>query len=368
MLITSKKTRKIKYANAFAENQYETTKDKLLGMDVKELYSYEGQRDDILKEFETKGSLQNYETRFKTLKGNEFDAIFSLIEIDFGEEECYLGVASDITEQKNREILIHKLHRKVTDSIEYASLIQHSLVPTNELFDKYFNDYFTIWYPKDIVGGDIYLFEELKDGEECLLMVIDCTGHGVPGAFVTMIVKAIERQIITTILNTPNMKVSPAWILKYFNQTMKKLLKQEDSESISNAGFDGAIFYYNKREMIIRYAGAELPLFYDDDGFKIIKGNRQSIGYRKSDVDYEFNEYEFNVKKGMQFYITTDGYIDQNGGEKGFPFGKKRFLNILEAFKDNSFIEQKSTLLENLQKYQQNEERNDDILVIGIKI
>ncbi len=127
--------------------------------------------------------------------------------------------------KKNREILIHKLHRKVTDSIEYASLIQHSLVPTNELFDKYFNDYFTIWYPKDIVGGDIYLFEELKDGEECLLMVIDCTGHGVPGAFVTMIVKAIERQIITTILNTPNMKVSPAWILKYFNQTMKKTIK-----------------------------------------------------------------------------------------------------------------------------------------------
>ncbi len=79
--------------------------------------------------------------------------------------------------------------------------------------------------------------------------------------------------------------------------------------------------------MIVRYAGgAELPLFYDDDGFKIIKGNRQSIGYRKSDVDYEFNEYEFNVKKGMQFYITTDGYIDQNGGEKGFPFGKKKIF------------------------------------------
>lgn len=367
LLITSKKTRKIKYANNYAENQYEALPGQLIGMDMISFYTYDNQREDILKQFKEKDSLKNYETRFKTLKGNEFDAILSLIEIEFKGEECYLGVASDITEQKDRELLINSLHKNVTDSIEYASLIQHAIIPANESFKKYFDDFFIIWEPKDTVGGDIYLFEELNN-DECLLMVIDCTGHGVPGAFVTMLVKAIERQIITILSNNMNKNISPAWILKYFNLTMKRLLKQENSESISNAGFDGAIIYYNKKEKFIKYSGAEIPLFYIDDEFKIVKGNRQSIGYKKSDENYEFIEHKIKVEKGMQFYITTDGYIDQNGGDKSFPFGKRRFKNLVENYKQNKFTEQKKIFINNLHMYQNDEERNDDILLVGLKI
>jgi len=121
---------------------------------------------------------------------------------------------------------IEEIHQHTQDSIEYASLIQRALIPDNTEFKKYFSDFLTIWQPKDVVGGDIYLFECLRNDDECLLMVIDCTGHGVPGAFVTMLVKAIERQVVSKIVNNEDHTVSPALILEYFNKSMKKLLSQ----------------------------------------------------------------------------------------------------------------------------------------------
>ncbi len=263
---------------------------------------------------------------------------------------------------------IKQSYKHTQSSIEYASLIQHALIPETEDIQKYFNNHITIWEPKDLVGGDIYIFEELRNKNECLLMVIDCTGHGVPGAFVTMLVKAIERQVIADILNS-NEEVSPAEILKYFNGTMKKLLKQENEDSLSNAGFDGAILYYNRAESYIKFSGAEVPLFLMDGGeLKTIKGDRHSIGYKKSDAEYTFTEHKIEVKKGMRFYLTTDGYLDQNGGDKGFPFGKKRFQNIITQFHNKTLNEQKNILIDTLHEYQQGTERNDDITLVGFEI
>ena len=297
-------------------------------------------------------------------------------EKDGDEVTAVVTTARDITLQKkneleieNAKIEIEAIHKHTRDSIEYASLIQGALIPDANVFRNYFSDYFTIWEPKDIVGGDIYLFEELRDKEECLLMVIDCTGHGVPGAFVTMLVKAIERQIVAKIENDQEIDVSPAWILSYFNKTMKKLLQQESDESISNAGFDAGILYYNKKENIIKFSGAETPLFYlEDEELKTIKGNRHSIGYKKSDVTYEFKEHIIPVKEDMKFYLTTDGYLDQNGGEKNFPMGKKQFSKLLVENQDKTFKKQEELLVHSLEKYQGNEERNDDITVIGFEI
>lgn len=270
---------------------------------------------------------------------------------------------------EERTLELKEMHKHTQDSIEYASLIQHALIPEKELFERYFDDFFTMWQPKDIVGGDIYLFEHLRSDDECLLMVIDCTGHGVPGAFVTMLVKAIERQVIAKIINDENLEVSPAWILAYFNKSMKKLLKQESLDSVSNAGFDGGILYYNKKNETIKYAGAETPLFYYDENneLQMIKSDRHSIGYKKSDINFKFKEYEIKVKKGMRFYISTDGYLDQNGGEKGFPLGKRKFKNLLEENHTKTFEEQKTILMNTIVEYQNGYERNDDITVIGLK-
>ncbi|MEA2050774.1 MAG: SpoIIE family protein phosphatase [Campylobacterota bacterium] len=268
---------------------------------------------------------------------------------------------------------IELVHKHTRDSIEYASLIQNALIPNDKVFQKYFKDYFVYWEPKDTVGGDIWLFDELRHKDECLLFFIDCTGHGVPGAFVTMIVKSVEREIVSQIHNNKDMEVSPAYIMKYFNKIMKILLKQDNPDSISNAGWDGGIIYYNKKEKIVKFAGAETPLFYIDKDGKLhtVKGNRYSVGYKKCDMDYKYKETIIEVEDGMKFYCTTDGYLDQNGGEKDFPFGKKRFSKLIESNYKEHMSLQKDIFIENMNRYEssvKNNDRNDDMTLIGFTI
>lgn len=281
-----------------------------------------------------------------------------------------LEVLSNSLEQQvvERTQSLFESNKKLSDSINYASLIQHALIPQQELFDGYFKDSFVIWQPKDVVGGDIYLFDTLRNPEESLLMVIDCTGHGVPGAFVTMLVKAIEREILANI-NDSNLIVSPAEILSYFNKGIKKLLKQESAESISDAGFDGGILYYNRKQQEMKFAGATTNLYIiENNNINIIKGNKHSIGYKNSIADYKFKDNLITPQPEMQIYITTDGFLDQKGGEKGFCLGRKRFQNLLSLCDNKPMVEQKNIFLKELVEYQATYERNDDVTVIGMKI
>ena len=255
---------------------------------------------------------------------------------------------------------------KTQDAINYAFFIQEALLPKEELFKEAFKDYFIIYIPKDTVGGDIYQFFKLNQ-KEYLLLVIDCTGHGVPGAFVTMLVKAITDQMIFN-LKEKKLPFSPAAILNYFNSTIKYVLKQyEDSTSKSNVGFDGGVLYYNKKENIIKYAGAETSLFYvKNNEVKIIKGDRVSIGYKKSKESLSFKEHTIQIKEGMKFYLTTDGFIDQNGGEKDFPFGKKRFIKLIEKYHHLPMKKQKEKFLAAISEWKK-DEQNDDITVIAFE-
>jgi serine phosphatase RsbU (regulator of sigma subunit) len=256
----------------------------------------------------------------------------------------------------------------MTDSITFASMIQKTIIPENNDFDIFFDDHFIIWEPRDIVGGDIYFLNTLRNDNEAVLMVIDCTGHGVPGAFVTMLVKAIERQMVGHIINSDEI-VSPANLLAVFNRSIKHLLKQTDKNSTSNVGFDAGIVYINKYEKKILYAGANTPLFYvKDNHLHMLKGNRHSIGYRTSDSEYIFTDHEIQLDGTIQFYITSDGYIDQNGGAKGFPMGKTQFKNTIVQNYHLSMQKQKERFLEKLNDYQGRLQRNDDVTVIGFAI
>jgi len=320
---------------------------------------------------------QTWRGEVKNLKKNGdyyiVDATISPVLDVNGNTTEYIAMRTDITESYNREKEIALIHKNTKDSIEYASLIQGSLLPQKGSLSKYFKDSFVHWEPKDTVGGDIWLFDDLRHDDECILFFIDCTGHGVPGAFVTMIVKAVEREILTKINEDLDMDVSPAWIMSYFNKTMKSLLKQDLVNSKSNAGWDGGIIYYNKKDKIIKFAGAETPLFYIDNRGILhnIKGNRYSVGYKKCDIDYHYNETIIEVEEGMKFYCTTDGYLDQNGGEKDFPFGKKRFSNLIKEIQSKPMSEQKDILIKKIEEYESmviDNDRNDDITVIGFEI
>jgi len=368
VLITSKKERKILYANKYAETQYEKPISELIGSDIDDIYTMKDQYRHIIDTLNKYGKVENMEEVFKTSSGKEFPALLSVTPIYYNNADAYIGMVTDITKQKNAENEIRVLHKHTKESIEYASLIQHSLIPPSDEIRAHFAEYFVIWHPKDIVGGDIYFFENFSEGEECILFVIDCTGHGVAGAFVTMLVKAIERQITSNIKLKDGI-VSPAKMLSVFNKSMKSLLKQENDDAISNAGFDGAIIYHNKKSGVLKFAGAHIPLFYVEDGeLKTIKGDRQSIGYKKSDGNFEFSEHTIKTKEGMCFYVTTDGYLDQNGGEKGFPFGKKKFSAMIEQNYMESFADQQEIFIDALYEHQKDEMRNDDITLIGFRI
>ncbi|WP_052379802.1 MULTISPECIES: ammonium transporter [unclassified Pseudoalteromonas] len=285
----------------------------------------------------------------------------------------YNRVLDKVNEEMNISIEARKLveleHKRTTDSINYSSLIQHAIIPNDTLFKHFFSDHFTYWKPRDVIGGDIYLFDVFKKRNECLLMVIDCTGHGVPGAFVTMLVKAIERQVIGKINGNNDIDISPAWILAYFNKAIKTLLHQEGKQSKCNAGFDGGIILYNKNTNTVKYAGAQLPLFMIQEGeIELIKGDKHSVGYRSCDFDFVYKDHEIIIDKETYIYLTTDGYIDQIGGDKNFPYGKNRFKKTLLEVHHKNMIKQKQTLIKNIHEYQKQEETTDDITVIGIKI
>ena len=295
----------------------------------------------------------------------------ALIRIKLAENEAR-RLSEDLQEalklQKQAQEKIEKFNKQITDSIEYASLIQQALIPENELFSHYFTDYFALWRPRDVVGGDIYLFEELKERDECLILVIDCTGHGVPGAFVTMLVKAIKEQIATEIQNS-DLDISPAKLLAVFNRRMKRLLKQEDSKSVSNAGFDGGIIHYSRQKRTLTFAGAETALFVIQNGdVRRIKGDRHSIGYKKSEAGYVFKDHPVDISGETRVYLSTDGFIDQNGGEKGYPFGRKKFQQLLQLNHTKPFAEQQEILVNTIEDYRGGEEKNDDMTVIGLKI
>ena len=263
-------------------------------------------------------------------------------------------------EERTQELA--RINRHMQDSITYAALIQNTILPPKEEMHSFFKEHFVIWEPKDIVGGDIYFFHQINESQ-ALLYVIDCTGHGVSGAFVTMLAKAIEAQIPAQ----KEILSHPSKILSYFNRTLKSLLKQESAHA--NVGMDAGVVFIDKSTRSLTFSGANIDLYYLHEGkTKKLKKDRYSIGYKQCRDDYQYSEHTLHYETGTSFYLTTDGYMDQNGGEKGFPMGRKRFTILLESNAAQAMSQQKEQLQKALLLYQGSEERNDDITIVGFRL
>lgn len=259
---------------------------------------------------------------------------------------------------------LQESHKSIQDSIEFASLIQQAVLPSSDTLEKYFSDGFIFWQPKDTVGGDIYLLTELNS-EEVLVMVIDGAGHGVYGAFITMLVKAIETQIVADILSG-QLEPSPAKILEHFNRSIKGMLKQEKG-SLSNAGFDGGVLYYNKKTNVCKYAGAKTPLYIiDNDKLRILKSNRKNVGFVRTKIDQTYTEYEVEIKENIKLYIATDGMIDQEGCDKT-RFGKLCFEQQILKIHNESFSKQKDIIKSHFNDFKGAKQQTDDITIVGLK-
>ncbi len=268
--------------------------------------------------------------------------------------------------QKIEEQLRHSMnaldvaHQKLMESLQYAKMIQTALLPNV----KHLPNSFLIWLPRDIVGGDMIFTEQFEEG--VLIAIMDCTGHGVPGAFMTMIATTHLRRIVVD-----EHCYEPNEILKRLNGLMKNALQQENKYQgiASENGLDAGICFLNKKEEKLLFAGARISLLHvHNNTVQTIKGDKQSLGYQHSNADFNFKTHCINIESGASYYLTTDGMIDELGGERWLPFGLSRLSKILLENADKSFNDQSQILLEKFYNYKANRDRQDDITVIGFSI
>lgn len=246
-----------------------------------------------------------------------------------------ISVATDITERKIAEQELENTFQIISSSINYASRIQRSVLPDTNLLSKTFREHFVLWEPRDVVGGDIYWASHW--GEGVVVILGDCTGHGVPGAFMTLITTgAMERALIET---------EPGELgrfLQRIHQQVQVTLGQGNQESESDDGMELGICFLQPDSQTMSFAGARFDLFVCRDGFvDIVKSTRRGIGYRNIPFDQVYEEHTVDLYGRCSFYMTTDGLIDQVGGERGRMYGKKRFSNLLLEIQDREMSHQR---------------------------
>ncbi|MCK4664097.1 MAG: SpoIIE family protein phosphatase [Bacteroidales bacterium] len=263
-----------------------------------------------------------------------------------------------IIQERTREI--RKQKKEITDSIHYASRIQESIIPSDEIISGILNDYFILYKPKDIVSGDFYWIG--KHSNKVIIIAADCTGHGVPGAFMSMLGTAFLNEII----NKEN-KTSPDEILNILRNNVVKALKQEGEESKSKDGMDVAILTLDTGTNKLEYAGANNP-FYLIRNKELIetKANKMPVAiYLKMEP---FTKHEIELQTGDSLYIFSDGFADQFGGPKGRKFMYKPFKKLLIEMQGKPMCEQKEILDKTFEDWKNDNEQIDDVLVIGVSI
>ncbi len=257
---------------------------------------------------------------------------------------------------------IENKSNKITSSINYALKIQQSILPTEEKKTKLFPDSFVLFLPKDIVSGDFYWLDERDN--KIFFAVVDCTGHGVPGAFMSMIAsnlldRALSEQHLTR----------PSEILNYINNKLiEKLHSNIDDDSLRD-GLDIAICTYQKDTMIIEYTGVHHPLYIiRNNNLIIIKPDKFSIGNKLSDSLNTFTNQTVKIEKNDMIYLFTDGYYDQFNDRNDDKFTRKRFNETLLKLSAKPLYVQHTELISIFENWKGTNEQIDDILVIGIRI
>ncbi|MFC2138983.1 SpoIIE family protein phosphatase [Bacteroidota bacterium] len=257
---------------------------------------------------------------------------------------------------------IEQQKKNITDSIHYAKRIQNAILPNDEEFERLLPDYFLIYRPKDIVSGDFYWLEH--NGNNIMVAAVDCTGHGVPGAFMSI----VGHNQLNYAVNSKNI-VKPSEILNELNYGVTHTLKQSAGVRAVRDGMDIALCTFDKKFKKVEFAGAYNPLLLIRDNELIqIKGDKFPIG---AFLDEELNKFannEMDLKKGDMLYIFSDGYVDQFGGDTGRKFLIKHFKDLLLEIHQKPLEDQKTHLLETLEAWKKGYPQIDDILIIGIKI
>ena len=269
---------------------------------------------------------------------------------------------------------------EILSSIQYAKRIQEAILPSDEQVNRLLSENFIFYLPKDVVSGDFYFVDQKVDGT-VVFAAVDCTGHGVPGAFMSIVGNNyLNQSIAEKNLNTP------ASILEFLNIGLSQTLKANKAGDVLRDGMDMALCTLNTERNRLDFAGAKNPLYIitpqpiraalkdliicenEFYGLALIKGDKHPIGNHVDAALKSFLNHEITVEKGETIYIFTDGFADQFGGEKGKKFNYKRFRTLLLENADLPLDEQQNILKATFFNWKGTLDQVDDVLVIGVKI
>jgi serine phosphatase RsbU (regulator of sigma subunit) len=262
-------------------------------------------------------------------------------------------------EDQKSEILIQKT--EIEDSINYAKRIQTAILPIKEDMLSQLGDSFILFWPKDVVSGDFYWYAR-KDNTS-VVVCADCTGHGVPGAFMSMI--GVDK--LNVCVGEKGI-TDPSLILSFLNEGIKTSLRQDESKKATRDGMDAAIITIDHSNNTIQYAGANRPLWIIKNGeLEEVKATKVAIGgFTPTDQIYEL--HEFKIEATTRFYMSTDGYADQFGGPKNKKFKVKKMKDIIMDNHLLPMLEQQEILEQAMKSWALDHEQIDDICVIGVTI
>ena len=252
-------------------------------------------------------------------------------------------------------------NRQIMHSIEYASVIQRSTLRSSlDAMARACPDAHLVWEPRDIVGGDFYQF--CTDSDGWFATVADCTGHGVPGAFMTLIASTSLNQAIEQ--NGPR---DPASLLGHVNRSIKQMLGQVDGQDGtpgSDDGMDAACFWFEPASGRLIFASARLTMFVlrpGADSVEMLDGQRKGVGYVDSDFNHAWNNQEALLPAGSLAFVSTDGLIDQIGGARGIALGKRRVRELLLEHRHKTPAQLNAAVLDALRLWQGEHHRRDDL-------
>jgi len=250
--------------------------------------------------------------------------------------------------------------KNITDSLIYAQRIQEALLPSESYFRRHFEDSFILFKPKDIVSGDFYWIGEKND--KVFVVAADCTGHGVPGALMSM----IGLNLIETTINEDNIEI-PSRILEVMNKGLEKTFSREKNiGTIIRDGMDIGLCVIDRKRKKVEYAGAFFPLYLiRDDSLIEMAADKIIIGMNPEGLQY--TDHEIDLLDDDIFYIFSDGYVDQFGGSENKKFMYRRFRYLLMTIHNFPVDDQKAIMEENIRTWMGTNEQVDDMMVIGFR-
>jgi PAS domain S-box-containing protein len=306
-----------------------------------------------------------YERLLRTASGGQKWILWNTVAADDGK---LIGIGYDITRRKQREDLLAERTREllernteVESSLRYAQRIQSVILPAADDLRKYFSDAFVYYKPKDIVSGDFWWLYETADA--VYVAAIDCTGHGIPGALMSVLAHSVFREVFTRLKST-----DPSAILHELDRELFIALNREHAHKPYPDGMDVALCRFDKHAKRMAFAGAYRPLVIARDGDLMeYPASRYPIGFYFN-VEKRFTTWTMDLQENDCVFLFTDGYADQFGGEKEKKLNKRGFRELIRTVQSMEGDEQHSFLDYALSNWKQQYPQTDDITVIGIRV